>query len=185
MCEKCGNPDCPGDRFSPMPPETFHQIMLMIMGDMIEKLTQQCIIQQELGTGKELPEVLEWMATKGPNELGPRYILLAYKAAGYIHNQLEGEFNLQAYVDNDELDALNQPKIQAKFWEHLGVYMAEHHLIKGEDGSPYGEFSIDDLKQDPHIDTHSFGDEQQAVIDAAVDEMIMKPNGGKKTELIN
>jgi hypothetical protein len=168
-----------------MPKDTFHQIMLMIMGDLIEKLTEQCIIQQELSTGKDLSEVIEWMRTDGPNEMGPRYILLAYKAAGYIHNRLENDFNLKTYEENDELDALNQPKIQAKFWEHLGVYMTEHHLIKGEEGSPYGQFSIDDISElNTLTDDPNYEAGQQDAINAAVDEMIMKP-GPKKEELIN
>ena len=180
MCEKCGNPDCPGDRFNVMPQHAFHQMMMMILGDMTEKLTEQCIIQQRINGGEPLPDLIKEMeANENVGDVGPRYILLAYKAAGSIINKLEEEFNMKSYESNDEIEALNQPKIQHRFWELLSAYMSEHHIIPATGDDQIGQFSIDDLVQ-PKMQTIVSSEEplregQQEAINQAVDEMIMKP----------
>jgi hypothetical protein len=181
MCEKCGREDCQPDRFNPVPANQFYQFMIIVLGDLAVKLTHQIEIQHLLRT-KSPEEVMKVMLEKdlsgndplSPNEIGPRFIMMAYHAAVHTYVNLEKEFDMKVYEDNEELEALNQPKINERFWQILYKYMEDQGVIGIANSSNLDDFNIDASQAETQM---------QRSINQAVDEMMHKGNG--KKPLIN
>jgi hypothetical protein len=155
--------------------------MIIVLGDLAVKLTHQIEIQHLLRT-KSPEEVMKVMQEKdlsgndplSPNEIGPRFIMMAYHAAVHTYVNLEKEFDMKVYEDNEELEALNQPKINERFWQILYKYMEDQGVI--------GIAQADNL-DDFNLDAHQMKSAMQQQIDNAVDTIMSKGNG--KKPLIN